>query len=265
MFPLKSRTKFITQGLKSLVHHLSSLKWAKRQYSVHFRRLALLAQNLSSEQNFRLGKNTVKQGKRLWVEFVHRVMYVVLLVLFSTYLASAYPASAHKITTTADVGATLHLEPNDNPRAGEPTKTWFALTRKGGKTIPLADCDCQLVIYAEPHSPGEPPLIEPSLQPVAAERYQGIPGTEITFPRPGAYQLQLSGKAKDGKSFQPFELKFPVTVAVGSATTQNAQNVQNVNDNITDEQTQGVPLWAIALAGLLAVGVFFLVLRIVKR
>jgi hypothetical protein len=103
---------------------------------------------------------------------------------------------------------------------------------------------------------------------VSAERYQGIPGTEMTFPRPGAYQLQLSGKPKDGRSFQPFELKFAVTVAAGSVSNQDSPNVQTVNDNlgnVTEGQTQGVPLWAIALSGLLAVGVFFGVLRMVNR
>ncbi|NJR75616.1 MAG: hypothetical protein HC773_22350 [Scytonema sp. CRU_2_7] len=190
---------------------------------------------------------------------------VLLLTVLVLFITTAYPAIAHKVVTAADVGATLHIEPNDNPRAGESAKTWFALTRKGGKIIPLAKCNCQLVVYAEPHSPGEPPLIEPPLQPVSAERYQGVPGTAITFPRPGAYQLQLSGKPKNGGSFQPFELKFAVTVAAGSAVNNATQNVQNVNQNVTEEQTQGVPFWAIALSGVLAIGAFFGVLRILKR
>ncbi|WP_246162735.1 hypothetical protein [Brasilonema sennae] len=193
---------------------------------------------------------------------------VLLLFVFVLFLTIGSPAIAHKVKTEGNVGATLHVEPNDNPRAGEPAKTWFALTRKGGKVIPLAECNCQLAVYAEPHSPSEPPLIEPSLQAVSVERFQGIPGTEITFPRAGAYQLQLSGKPKDGKSFQPFELKFPVTVAVGSATNNNvqeSQTVQNVNQSVTEERTQGVPFWAIALSLLLAVGVFFGVLRMVKK
>jgi hypothetical protein len=207
--------------------------------------------------NPRQGLSAAKKSQK------KQVLLLFVLVLFFT---TAYPAIAHKVKTAEDVGATLHVEPNDNPRAGESAKTWFALTRKGGKVIPLAECDCQLAVYAEPHSYGEPPLIEPPLQPVSVERFQGIPGTQITFPRPGAYELQLNGKPKDGKSFQPFELKFPITVAVGSATTENnTHNVQNVNQNITEEQTQGVPFWAIALSLLLAVGVFFGVLRILKR
>ncbi len=191
------------------------------------------------------------------------------LLLFFVLLLPNSTAHAHKVKTTADVGATLHLEPNDNPRAGETTKTWFALTRRGGKVIPLTECNCQLAVYAEPYSKKEPPLLEPSLQPVRAEKYKGIPGSEIIFPRPGAYLLQLSGKPKNEGSFQPFELKFSVTVAAGSAITEpveaNNTPVQNANSDVTPSQSQGTPIWAIASFVLAALGVSFAVLRSRKR
>ncbi|GAA6620976.1 hypothetical protein [Scytonema sp. NUACC26] len=187
-----------------------------------------------------------------------------LILLFVLLLPNS-TAHAHKVQTTTDVGATLHLEPNDNPRAGEATKAWFALTRRGGKVIPLTECNCQLAVYAEPYSQKEPPLLEPSLQPVVADKYKGIPGSEITFPRPGAYLLQLSGKPKKEGSFQPFALKFSVTVAAGSANTEagNAHNtqVQKSNTEVNPSQSQGTPIWAIASLALAALGVSFAVLR----
>ena len=178
------------------------------------------------------------------------------------------PASAHKIETAEDVGATLHIEPNDTPRAGEAAQTWFALTRKGGKVIPLKECDCELAIYSEPRTAESKPFAQPNLQPVSAERYQGIPGTEITFPKPGAYQLELSGKPANDADFKPFELKFDVTVAAGTnkaATnqqeTQTAQEVQNVNLNQTQEQAFPLPLWAIGLGIVVLIGGIFAVVR----
>ncbi|MCV3214126.1 hypothetical protein OGM63_11490 [Plectonema radiosum NIES-515] len=174
-------------------------------------------------------------------------------------LASAFVASAHNVKTTADVGGTLHIQPNDNPRAGERSQVWIALTRKGGKVIPLKECNCQLAVYAEPHSPKEPPLLEPSLQAMSVERYQGIPGSEITFPKPGAYLLQLSGKPASGEGFQPFKLKFEVTVAVGSASDITTQNTQNVNDTVEDRKSGfSLPI-AIALSALAAGGIVFIV------
>ncbi|BAZ70322.1 MAG: hypothetical protein KME28_02790 [Pelatocladus maniniholoensis HA4357-MV3] len=192
--------------------------------------------------------------------------YLLLLFIFVNFISGIYPASAHKVKTTADVGATLHMEPNDTPRAGEATRAWFALTRKGGKVIPLTQCDCQLLVYAEPHASGEPPLLEPRLKSVSAERYKGIPGAEITFPRAGSYQLLLLGKPTVRSKFKPFQLKYRVTVAVGAAQTKpDTQVVKNVNQNITEKTEQGIPIWAIAALGFFGMGVLLFVVQRVNK
>ncbi|QSV53325.1 MAG: hypothetical protein HEP80_04810 [Dolichospermum sp. UKL201] len=167
----------------------------------------------------------INRGK-LTISLAHKIKYL-LLVLFGLIVTTNTQVLAHTVKISADVGATIHIEPNDNPRAGEVTQAWFALTRKGGKVIPLKDCNCQLAIYAEPHAVGEPALLEPPLKPIEVERYQGIPGAEITFPKPGAYQLQLTGKSVTEGSFKPFELKFVVTVATGKNidTLQSGKSV----------------------------------------
>ncbi len=172
---------------------------------------------------------------------------------------------AHKVQTAAEVGATLHIEPNDTPRAGEPSQAWFALTRRGGKTIPLAECDCKLFVYAEPHAPGEPALLEPPLQPINAERYQDIPGAKINFPRPGNYQLQLKGKPATAAKFQPFELKFNVTVAVGNTNTLGSQTNQNVTQNTVNEKTQVLSPWIVGLLAVVGVGLLGLLAFVVQR
>lgn len=189
--------------------------------------------------------------------------YELLLLLFITFTFLPV-ASAHTIKIADDVGGTIHIEPNDNPRAGEPAQTWFALTRKGGKVLPLKECNCQLAIYAEPHPPGEPALLEPLLKPVQAERYQGIPGAEITFPKPGIYELQLSGKPSTEENFRPFELKFQVTVTTGK-TVEASKSIQN-----TTNQQQGAaigfiqPIIILAII-LLSLGIVFFLVQVLKR
>lgn len=126
------------------------------------------------------------------------------------------PVGAHKVETHQDVGATLHMEPNDNPRAGEPTLAWFALVRKGGQIIPLAQCNCKLAVRTAKQ---ETPLLQPALKAVSAENFQGIPGADIVFPKAGAYELELSGTPKAGANFRPFELSYEVTVAPGAASS----------------------------------------------
>jgi hypothetical protein len=120
------------------------------------------------------------------------------------------PLSAHKVEISENVGATLHIEPNDNPRAGELTQIWFALTKEGGKVIPLDKCACKLSIYAVPRSPQS--NIQPTLKPLSAEGYKNIPSAKLTFPKIGRYDLEITGKPLNGKDFKPFKLTFKVTV-----------------------------------------------------
>jgi hypothetical protein len=122
------------------------------------------------------------------------------------------PARAHTVKTNRDVAATFHLEPSHNPQAGEPATIWFALTKAGGTPIPLSDCDCQLAVKQ-----GERRIAIVPLKAITAEQYQGIPGGEMVFPQVGIYQLIFSGKAKAPEAFQPFELKYDVTVQPGKA------------------------------------------------
>ncbi|MDF5739129.1 MULTISPECIES: hypothetical protein [unclassified Nostoc] len=189
-----------------------------------------------------------------------RIKYLLFLSSLVISITNLYPVAAHQVEVAADVGATLHIEPNDNPSAGEPSQAWFALTRRGGKVIPLSQCNCRLAVYAKPYAAGEPPLLEPALEPVAAERYQGVPGAEVVFPKPGIYELQLNGKPVSGARFKPFKFKFEVTVA-GGGSTQNTQNLRDVNGNLGEGESQKLPTWAIALPILGFIGILFIVLQ----
>jgi len=133
-------------------------------------------------------------------------------ILFLALLVS--PGYAHEVRVSEDVGATLHIQPNDNPRAREPGLAWFALTRKGGRIIPLSQCNCKLAVYSKPRSPTpkSPALMKPALKAVSYQRYQAIPGANITFPKVGSYELELSGTPKAGASFKPFKLTYTVAV-----------------------------------------------------
>ena len=68
--------------------------------------------------------------------------YGLLSLLIFTMSVST--ADAHKVQVKDNIGAILHIEPNDMPRAGESSQAWFALTRKGGKAISLEEYYYQL-------------------------------------------------------------------------------------------------------------------------
>ncbi|NJR37737.1 MAG: hypothetical protein HC781_01505 [Leptolyngbyaceae cyanobacterium CSU_1_4] len=138
-------------------------------------------------------------------------MALLLLTMFST------PAIAHNVEIAGEIAGTWHIEPHHNPRAGEPAKVWIALTRKGGAVLPLEQANCQLAVYRQPYTQGDPPLLQPQLKAIAVEQYQGIPGAEVIFPAPGLYELELGCVPKTAGTFEPFEMQSAVTVAAGTA------------------------------------------------
>ncbi|NJN61268.1 MAG: hypothetical protein HC795_06830 [Coleofasciculaceae cyanobacterium RL_1_1] len=143
------------------------------------------------------------------------------LVIVSAAIAAATgvsPASfAHNVETDGDVGATFHLEPDHNPKSGEPATIWFALTREGGEAIPLSDCDCTLSIV---NTQDESQTIDvPTLTAIDVETYTDIPSAEVVFPEAGLYAVKLSGipSAIAAEPFEAFELSYEVTAQPGAA------------------------------------------------
>jgi len=146
------------------------------------------------------------------------------------------PIYAHTVKVAEDVGGTLHIEPNDNPKAGVSSETWIALTRRGGKIIPLKDCNCQIEVYLKPRVNGSIPLLKPALKPISTSQYQGIPGADIVFPKAGNYEIQISGTSKANANFKAFKLTFPITVAAGKTVVTTAPSRKIVNSSNQNNQ-----------------------------
>jgi hypothetical protein len=128
---------------------------------------------------------------------------------------------AHNVKVDDQVAATFHLEA---------AKIWFALAKKGGEAIPLADCDCQLTVRQR-----ETVVAMPSLSALDVEQYRGIPAATYTFPAVGLYSLRLSGKPKTASGFNPFNLDYEVTVQAGKVSemspTGQVENPPEGNNN----------------------------------
>lgn len=122
------------------------------------------------------------------------------------------PVLAHQIRIDQAVAGTLHLEPNDQPQAGVATPTWIALRQPGGAAIVAQDCDCQLqLLNAQTGATTELAVVPLAVAP-------GAVATEIIFPAVGQYELQLQGRPTPAAqtAFRPFQIRFPVTVAIAA-------------------------------------------------
>lgn len=139
---------------------------------------------------------------------INRFKFVAVVSLLTVV---SIPAIAHNVEISNEVAATFHIEPNHNPQVNKPSTAWFALTRRGGSSIALSECDCSLRVYAVPRADDAEAVLNPELKALDVEKYQDIPGAEIVFPQAGAYELEISGSAKD-ESFAPFQLTYTVNV-----------------------------------------------------
>jgi hypothetical protein len=134
-------------------------------------------------------------------------LFIAGLLVPASLLINSSNAIAHQDITVSTVQATIHLEPDDSPYAKVPSLTWFHLSHPDGETIPLSDCNCNLVVYDAQNQP----IAQPQLAEAEVEGHERPISTSITFPTAGTYRLVLTGESK-GDDFQPFELAVPVTV-----------------------------------------------------
>jgi hypothetical protein len=168
------------------------------------------------------------------------------------------PAWGHQVKITGDVGATIHFEPRDRPQSQTSTQVWFALTKKGGATIPLKDCNCQLKVGP---FPGESTARSLDLVAINAEKYQEIPSATLTFPTAGVYGLELTGKPLKTGDFKPFRLYFETTVIAGSASspsTESAGKIETEGAQQPQNKTSSFNvLYLVGGAGLLSCLIWF--------
>lgn len=191
-------------------------------------------------------------SKPAWQRSQHRLVPRLLVSAAGGWLLCslpplAYPTQtlAHETQISGSVGGTYHIEPNDTPRAGEPSLTWFALTQFGGVPIGLSDCDCELKVL-EATRAETLPIARPSLKAIAVEGLDDVPASEVTFPTVGAYVLSLSGRPQGDADFTPFQLDFAVTVATAApspalATPLPAQSNRPGAEPSPEEQPSPAP------------------------
>mgnify|MGYP001062570107 CR=1 FL=1 len=142
---------------------------------------------------------------------------------------------AHLVKTDGNVGATFHLEPNHNPRSGEPAQTWFALTQSGGESVSLDECDCQLEVFRG--GDRSEAIATPTLTAISAEGYEDIPAAEVIFPEAGVYDLVLTGSPQNDADFEPFSLSYEVTVRPGRAATESTSETETSETQTSKTET----------------------------
>lgn len=137
-------------------------------------------------------------------------------ILLSLIIATLIPlgltahSSAHVLKIDGDIGAVLHINPDDNPTTGTPTDYVLSFV-DSSKSFNLKECGCIVSIIKDDTVISATPLTITGGQ-VSDNRY--------TFATPGVYTMHIAGTPEQAGKFQPFTLDYEVRVTNGSMNTQ---------------------------------------------
>lgn len=139
--------------------------------------------------------------------------FLSILVSF-TLLVAASPgvASAHVLKEDNGISALLHIEPDDNPVAGQPTVLKLDFGDRND-AFNLVHCRCQLQLAVNEDQVIKTVTLAPGPNGGTLDTT-----ATVTFPKIDKYDVILKGQATDG-SFPDFHLDYDV--AVDTASTVN--------------------------------------------
>jgi hypothetical protein len=147
-------------------------------------------------------------------QMIKRIILTISLALAVCLIPGV--ASAHVLKTDGDIGAVLHIEPDDNPLSQTPV-TYQLTFNDTSHHFELSQCDCTVTIQ---NVEG----VVKSEQ--ISSKHELDARSTITFPSPDVYTLKVHGQPKKTQSnsqptdFQTFTLSYTIRVNPGGVHFQ---------------------------------------------
>lgn len=146
-------------------------------------------------------------------------MRKTFLLLFLTLIIFVPQVSAHVLETENSIGGVLHIEPEDNPIAGEPSAIILDIKDTQNK-FSSTNCNCTLTILE-------------NNQVITTQPFSSTPDsqtaitTSFTFPQTDIYKIKISGIPFQPDSFTPFNLEYDIRVARSSSQITSTSSPTN--------------------------------------
>jgi hypothetical protein len=121
-----------------------------------------------------------------------------LALVALTWLSIAPVALAHVLKYDGTIGAVMHVDPDDDPIAGQVATFFFEFKDTSGK-FSLTTCDCTISVQAQGKE-----IFSSPLSSSASATY--------TFPQKDIYTISVIGTPKSSNAFQPFTLTYNLRV-----------------------------------------------------
>jgi hypothetical protein len=125
---------------------------------------------------------------------------------------------AHVLVYDRDIGAVMHIDPDDAPVAKEQSAFFFEFKDTQNKFDPV-NCDCTFSISENGTEIYSQPLFQNSTKPTLNNA-----GVFYTFSKKDVYEIKIVGKPNSQNAFQSFTLVYNVRVdqiATPATTSEN--------------------------------------------
>lgn len=165
----------------------------------------------------------------LWIPAFSGMTLLILSLLIT-------PVFAHVLKTDGNVGAVVHIDPEDDPIVGQETTIYFDIKDKSGK-FNAENCDCIFIVKKAGNNIFSQPL-------------KGTIGS-YNFPEKNIYTLELKGTPKAEGQFDAFTLSYDVRVEregdAESVTTSDIPSESNPFINFLVEHVPHIIIIGIVL------------------
>ncbi len=136
-----------------------------------------------------------------------RVRTLGLFLYMALILLAPPKIGAHVLEKNNSIGAVLHIDPEDDPVAGQQSGFFFEFKDTQNSFRP-EDCICTVSVLADQKEIYSQPLFENEDKPSLTNA-----SFFYTFPEKNIYKIRIVGKPKTQNAFKPFTLSYDVRVA----------------------------------------------------
>jgi hypothetical protein len=153
----------------------------------------------------------------------NKITLIFLLPILLLLFCIAKPVEAHFLATDKNIGAVLHVDPNDEPIAGSQASFFFEFKDKENKFNPQ-NCDCTFFI-----SENEKVIFSQALFQNNSSPNLTNASVFYTFPQIDVYEVKVVGKPLTPNAFQPFTLTW--NFRVDQQANANEQTISEQNSS----------------------------------
>ncbi|HYC79951.1 MAG TPA: hypothetical protein VEC17_02905 [Candidatus Binatia bacterium] len=149
-----------------------------------------------------------------------------LLFIAMLLVLPAMAAQAHEVKHSGSLSILLHMEPLDDPAAGEQGQLYFSVEDSNNK-FKVSDCDCQVIVELAGQELLNRKVTPEDEAPDWGANVMRIP---FVFPSRNIYQVSIIGKSKTN-SFADFTLEYDKRIERESVTQPHTQKTGEEDSN----------------------------------